>query len=768
VLQKIAISAIAAPRRIIAVALLIMIGAAIFGIPVTTSLSTGGFRDPTSQSWRASQLLADKFDIGDMQLVLAVTSDAGAHSEAARAAGDKLVSLLKSLPYVTDVTSAWTAPPGARQALVSKDGKTGLIVAGITGGETGAQQHATDLLGRLPRFNGVTVKAGGEVTTYVQTIEQTKIDLLVMEAIAFPLSFVVLVGVFGGLLAAALPLAVGVFAILGSMAVMRAITFVTDVSVFALNLILAMGLALAIDYTLLIVSRFRDELADGAGRDEALIRTMATAGRTVLFSATTVALSMIAMALFPMYLLKSFAYAGVAVVALAAIASVTLTPAMIALLGDRLDALDLRAGIRGMLGRPQPVRRAVRQTFWYGWTKAAMRHPISGGLAIVAVLLLLGAPFLGVKWGYFDERVLPGSASAREVGEALRSDFAVNSLTDVIVVITDTAEVTPTELALYAAGLSRVPDVSSVSSPAGSYAHGALVGPPSAPAGSKAGSAFLTVNSLAPLYSRASETQLDRLHAVATPAGAEVQMTGCAQINRDSAKAVSARLPLVLSVIATITFVLLFVLTGSVVLPLKALLLNMLSLTATFGALVWIFQQGHLGGFGTTATGTLMASVPVLLFCLAFGLSMDYEVFLISRIRELWMASGKTHADNAESVALGLARTGRVVTAAAVLMAVTFASLMAAKVSIMCMCGAGVSLAVLMDATLVRMLLMPAFMRILGPLNWWAPGSLARLHRRFGISESGELPELTRPGSHHSGEAIRGLADLQTSADIGA
>ena len=308
------------------------------------------------------------------------------------------------------------------------------------------------------------------MTTYVQIIEQTKIDLLVMEAIAFPLSFVVLVWVFGGLLAAALPLAVGMFAILGSMAVMRAITFVTDVSVFALNLILAMGLALAIDYTLLIVSRFRDELADGGGRDEALVRTMATAGRTVLFSATTVALSMIAMALFPMYFLKSFAYAGVAVVALAAIASVTLTPAMIVLLGDRLDALDLRAGIRRMLGRPQPVRRAIRQTFWYGWTKATMRRPISVSLAIIAVLLLLGAPFLGVKWGFPDERVLPGSASAREVGDKLRSDFAVNSLTDVIVVIPDMAEVTPSELGLYAAGLSRVPDVSSVSSPAGTYA----------------------------------------------------------------------------------------------------------------------------------------------------------------------------------------------------------------------------------------------------------------------------------------------------------
>ena len=745
-LQEIARSAIAAPRRIITAALLIMVAAAVFGIPVTASLSNGGFQDPTSQSRRASQLIADKFDLGDMQLILAVNSDAGARSDAARAAGDELVAMLKRLPYVTDVKSAWTASPWAARALVSKDGKTGLIVAGITGGETAAQQHATQLLDRLPHFNGVTVKAGGEVTATAQTIEQIKKDLLVMEAIAVPLSFVVLVWVFGGLLAAALPLAVGVFAIMGSMAVMRAITFATDVSVFALNLVLAMGLALAIDYTLLIVSRFRDELASGAAREEALVRTMASAGRTVLFSATTVALSMIALALFPMYFLKSFAYASVAVVAFAAVASVTVTPAAIVLLGDRIDSLDLRRGIRRMLGRPQPAQRAIRETFWYGWTKAAMRQALPVSLVTITMLLVLGAPFLGVKWGYPDDRILPASASAREVDDELRTDFAVNSLTDVIVVIPDAAEVTPRELGLYAAELSRVPDVSSVSSAAGTYASGTLVGPPSAPSGWKAGSAFFTVNSVAPLYSRASETQLDQLHAVAAPHGASVQMTGWAQINRDSSQAVTSRLPLVLSVMAVITFVLLFLLTGSVVLPLKALALNMLSLTAAFGALVWIFQQGHLGGFGTTATGTLEASVPVLLFCLAFGLSMDYEVFLISRIREFWLASRKTRVDNIESVALGLARTGRVVTAAALLMAVTFASLMTAKVSLMCMFGVGVPLAVLIDATLVRMLLVPAFMRILGPLNWWAPGPLARLHRRFAISEVGELPEFMHPG----------------------
>ncbi len=439
----------------------------------------------------------------------------------------------------------------------------------------------------------------------------------------------------------------------------------------------------------------------------------------------------------------------------------TVTPAVLVLLGDRLDSLDLSRGIRRMLARPQPAQRAIQETFWYGWTKATMQLAFSVSTAVVAMLLVLGAPFIGVKWGYPDDRVLPGSASAREVGDELRSDFAVNSLTDVIVVLPDAAGMTAGELSRYTAELSRMPDVSSVSSPVGTYASGALVGPPSAPAGWKAGSAYLTVNSVAPLYSQASETQLDRLHAVATPHGATVQLTGWAQINRDSSKAVTSRLPLVLSVMAAITFVLLFLLTGSVVLPLKALLLNMLSLTAAFGALVWIFQQGHLGGLGTTATGTLVTSVPVLLFCLAFGLSMDYEVFLISRIREFWLTSRKTRVDNTECVALGLARTGRVVTAAAVLMAVTFASLMAAKVSIMCIFGAGVTLAVLMDATLVRMLLVPAFMRVLGPLNWWAPKPLARLYQRVGISEAAELPEIAHPCSHHQGEAVRGLDVLQ-------
>jgi RND superfamily putative drug exporter len=397
----------------------------------------------------------------------------------------------------------------------------------------------------------------------------------------------------------------------------------------------------------------------------------------------------------------------------------------------------VRRLLRRILGRPEPAAKPVDETFWYRCTKLVMRRAIPIGLAIVALLLLLGAPFLGAKWGFPDDRVLPSSLSARDVGDQMRNDFAVDSARNITIVIPDAAGVPPQDLSRYAQELSAVPDVTSVSSPTGAFVDGAPAGPPSAAAGLKDGSAFLTVGSSAPLFSEASERQLDDVLAVSTPAGKPVEITGVAQQNRDSSTGITDRLPLVLGVIAAITFVLLFLLTGSVVLPLKALLLNVLSLTAAFGALVWIFQEGHLGAFGTTPTGTLVANMPVLLFCIAFGLSMDYEVFLISRIREYWLSlPGKTRADNDEAVALGLARTGRVVTAAAVVMSISFAALIAAQVSFMRMFGVGLTLAILVDATLVRMLLVPAFMHALGRWNWWAPKPLVRLHERIGISES--------------------------------
>jgi len=466
VLHRVALLAIAAPRRVLVVALLVMIGCGVFGVPVAKELSAGGFQDPTSESARATALLVEKFDQGDMDVVISVTDETGFDAPAARDVGTELARRLAESPNVGSVTSAWTAPPSAAPTLVSEDGKTGLIVAGITGGESGAQKHAKELTDELVRDrDGVTVRAGGVAMTYVQINTQSEKDLLMMESIAIPLSFVVLVWVFGGLLAAALPLAVGMFAILGSMAVLRAVTFVTDVSIFALNLSIALGLALAIDYTLLIISRYRDELADGHDRNTALVRTMMTAGRTVLFSALTVALSMLAMVLFPMYFLKSFAYAGIAVVGFAALAAIVVAPAAIALAGDRLDALDVRRLLRRMLGRPEPATKPVEQMFWYRSTKYVMRRSIPIAVAVVALLVLLGTPFLGAQWGFPDDRVLPQTSSARQVGDDMREDFAVDSSTNVVMVLPDARDLAPEELDVYAAALSNVEDVSSVSAP---------------------------------------------------------------------------------------------------------------------------------------------------------------------------------------------------------------------------------------------------------------------------------------------------------------
>ncbi|CAN5294180.1 MMPL family transporter [soil metagenome] len=744
-LHRIALSAIAAPRRIIAVAVLLMIGAAVFGIPVTKSLSAGGFQDPTSESARATQVLTDKFGQGDMQLVFTVAAPGGAGGPAARAAGTDIVDVITASPHAADVVSAWTSPPPVAKDLTSRDGQSGLIVAGLTGGENDAQKYAEALLETirtdvLPNHPDADVTAGGAAIVYSQINTQTEHDLLRMESIAIPLSFLVLVWVFGGLLAAALPMAVGALAIVGSMAVLRGITFFTDVSIFALNLSIALGLALAIDYTLLIISRYRDELAEGVEPNQALIRTMSTAGRTVLFSAVTVALSMAAMVLFPMYFLKSFAYAGIATVAFAAFAAIVVTPAAIALLGDRLNSFDVRHLVRRILRRPEPVAKPVEQLFWYRSSKFVMKRAVVIGLVGVAVLLWLGTPFLGVKWGMPDDRVLPTSASAHQVGDALRNDFANNSDTAITVVFPDADGLTPEELEGYAAELSRVDDVTSVTVPTGTFVSGDKVGPPAAATGLENGSAFLSVGSSAPLFSDASKSQLEALHEVAAPGDRVVEFTGIAQVNQDSVDAITDRLPLVLGIIAVITFALLFLLSGSVILPLKALVLNVISLTAAFGALVWIFQDGHLGALGTTSTGTLVANMPVLLFCIAFGLSMDYEVFLVSRIREFWLESGQTREDVDESVALGVARTGRVITAAAVVMSISFAALIAAEVSFMRMFGLGLTLAVLVDATLVRMMLVPAFMHILGKWNWWSPKPLVRLHQKIGINESGPPP----------------------------
>lgn len=729
-LERLALLAISAPRRVIAGAIVVAVLAAVFGVPAAATMPGGGFLDQTAESSRATAILAEKFHQGDMEMTLLLRAQSGVNDGAGRIVGTDIARQLAQSPFVAQVASPWTSPqPG----LVSGDGKSALIVAALNGGEGGAPRHARELADRLTRDrDGVTVQAGGMAIIYEELNRQTENDLLRMEFIAIPLSFAALVWVFGGLLAAALPILVGGFAILGSLAVLRAVGMFADVSIFAVNVSVALALALGIDYTLLIVSRYRDELAGGLPPGEALPRTMATAGRTVLFSALTVALALAALVIFPMYFLRSFAYAGVAVVAFAALAAMVVAPAVIVLLGDRLDALNVRN-----VGRLRPGSVPVERTFWYRTAKVAMRHALPVGLAIIALLLALGAPFLGIRWGYPDDRVLPASSSARSVSDRIRHDFGTGSATTVRVVVARTGGPAAHELGEYAARLSRVPDVAAVSAPTGTFVAGERTGPPSAPAGLTDGSAYLTVASTAPLFSPASDAQLDRLHAIPPPGDQQVAMTGMAQMSRDSVNAITSRLPWLFGFVACVTLVLLFVLTGSVLLPVKAVLLNMLSLTAGFGALVWIFQDGHLGAMGTTPTGTLVATIPVLMFCVAFGLSMDYEVFLLSRIREYWLESPRTRADNDESIALGVARTGRIITAAALLMSISFAALTSAGVSFMRMFGVGLTLAVLVDATLVRMLLVPAFMHVFGRLNWWAPAPLARLRRPVDARRTG-------------------------------
>ncbi|WP_448448838.1 MMPL family transporter [Mycolicibacterium sp. XJ775] len=736
-LQRLAQVTLIAPRRVLAGAALLIALLGLFSSSVSGSLSAGGGFDPSSESARANALLEQKFGRSQWQLVITVSAQQDVRDGPARALGTSIVDQLRASPHVLSVTSPWTVPPPDAQRLISRDGSSGLIVAGIGGDEGTIAARATELARQVvTEKDGVTVRAGGVTVFSTQIEEQTKHDMLVMESIAIPISFFVLVWVFGGLVAAALPVAVGVMAIVGSLAALKVIAYGTEVSLFALNLCVGLAFALAVDYTLLIVSRYRDELADGRSRDDALVTTLVAAGRTVLYSAITVATSLLALVLFPTPMFRSLAYAGVAAVGFAAFAAVVVAPAAIVLLGDRIDALD----VRNLIRRTSRADRPIEDRVLYRTTCFVMRHPISVVAAVAVLLLVLVAPFLNLKLGSPDDRMLPESASARQVGDQLRGEFAADEVSAITVVIPDAAGLAPDELDRYAAQLSGVAGVSAVSAPVGTYVSGATAGPPSAGGVGTDGSVLLTITSTAPALSEESDIQLDQLRAVAAPAERSALFTGMAQGNRDNVESVTKPLPWVLATLAMTVFVLLFLLTGSVVIPIKALALGALSLTATLGALVWIFQEGHLGALGTTPTGALSTFLPVPLLCFAFALSVDYEVFLVSRIREYWLKSKRTQADNEASVALGVTRSGRVVTAAALLMAIPFAAQIGSQVALIRMFGVGLTVALLVDATLIRMALLPAFMQLLGRWNWWAPGPLVRLHERV---HRGQIPSPT-------------------------
>ncbi|MET9286175.1 MMPL family transporter [Nocardia beijingensis] len=682
---------------------------------VTDRLTSGGFVDPDAESAHAADVLAAEHGVSPMQLIFAVDAPGGADSPAGRAAAERIVSDLRLDDRVSTVTS-WLEPTGA--ALVSRDHRTGLVIAGLDGDDDTAQRTARDLADRhTGDREGVAVLAGGQAMAFEEINAAASRDLVLAEAIAVPLTFLLLVLFLRSVIAAAVPVVVGVLAIVGTTAVLFALTFLTELSIFALNVTTALGLALAIDYSLLLIGRYREEISRGLPHEQALSSAMRHGGRAVVFSGVIVGTALVGLWFFPMAFLRSIGYAGVAVVVLSILLALTCVPALLALFGPRMNR--------------KPPREAVpaESTRLYRVARAVQRRPLLAALPVLALLLLAGSPVLDLRVGLPDDRVLATDAQSRQVGDRIRDGFDQNITGTVHIVVTGArAE----RLGEYAAGLSRVPGVTAVSGPAGVYVAGSAAGPADGRAGSD-GSAHLTVATALNPYSDEGRDQLDAIRAVDAPG--EVLVGGLAQQTADTSAGISRGFVVALPWIVVTTALLLFLLTGSIVLPLKALLLNTLSLSATFGALVWVFQEGHLACLGTTATGYTVATVPVLLFCVAFGLSMDYEVFLLSRFTEEWERSPGTRADADTAVAVGLARSGRVVTAAALLMAVVFVGIATSEVSIMRALGVGLALAVVLDAALVRTILVPAAMRIAGTANWWTPRLLAPVVARVRLRE---------------------------------
>ena len=699
-------------RAVLAVAVLLMIGAGALGMTAFGKLQSQGFTDPGAESSQAQDLIQRHFG-GSSDFVLLVRADEGTvDTPAVRAAATELSTRVAADRELTDVASYWqTGVP----ALRSDDGRSALIVAHATNQDTVA-----DVVGRYDGDDGpLTVTAGGGSVANVDINDQVTKDLMVAESIAVPVIAILLFVVFGSLVAALLPLVVGAIAVLGTFAELSILGSVTDVSVFAINLTTALGLGLGIDYALLTVNRFREELANGVDTRSAVITTVSTAGRTIAFSAATVAIALAALLLFPLYFLRSFAYAGIGVIVIAMISAVGVLPALLMVLGPRVDAGRL------------PRRQAPTPTspFWARISAGVLRRPALAALPVLAVLVLAAVPLFNVQFGTPDERVLPTSASSRVVGDALRAHFPQNDSRAIQVV----GEGRPDQatVAEYAQRLSQLPGVSRVSSSAGEFTQGGSLGSSPADAVLAApGAQRWTVVTSADSRSDQAQELVGKIRAL--PAPMNVKVGGDAATLADSKHTIGSRLPIAGALIAVTTFLVLFLFTGSVLQPLRSLLFNLISLSATLGVMTLIFQ----GGFGSGILGftplPLDTSMLMLLFCIAFGLSMDYEVFVISRIKE----ARDRGAGPREAVIDGLSHSGRIVSAAAVLLSISLFAFGTSGVGFIQMFGLGTGLAVLLDATLARGILLPAGMRVLGRRAWWAPGPLRRFHNRFGVSET--------------------------------
>lgn len=737
---------------VLAAGILFMVLAGLYGPGVFGQLKNGGFADPASEATQVQELLNDHLGRPAGSLIVLFTAPDGSNltvdSPAYRAAVETTLGRLAGQEGVESVASFYST--GAPQ-LVSNDRRSTFAAVGILGDEGAQEEHYTHLRPLLTS-DTLQVRLGGSVAVGAELSAQVEKDISRAETFTFPILAILLLIVFGSAVAAGLPLLTGAISILGAFLIVRLIAGVTDISIFAVNIITILGLGLGVDYSLFMVSRFREELERQDGDvASALRRTMQTAGRTVIFSGLTVALSLLGLLVFPFMFLRSMGIGAAAAVLVAMLTSITLLPAILALLGRRINALSLARLFRR--NSSFVIRHSSFETgFWYRTAHLVMRRPGVVLIAVLVPLLLAGSPFLRAQFAIPDYRSLPAGAESRAVSESLVRDFPRNETTPIeIVVRANRAATDPASVAAlydYTRQLMAVPGVRRVDSLVtldpnldraayqALYTPAGLAAQPQAAqlAARLANGEYTLVTVLYDADPLSSDAQhlVASLRAIPAPSGLTAQIGGVPAQLVDFLASLGHAIPFALALIAVVIFALLFLMLGSIVVPLKAIALNILSLAASFGALVWIFQDGNLTGLlNFTPTGALDGTQPVLIFAIAFGLSMDYEVFLLSRIKEAFDRTG----DMVSAVATGVQRTGSIITSAALLLFVVIAAFASGEITFIKQIGVGLGLAVILDATIVRMLLVPATMRLMGGYNWWAPRPLAMLYERLGLAE---------------------------------
>jgi len=698
-------------RRILVIALLVAVVGGVWRTTIFAKVQTaGGFDAPNSQSQHEANLATSTFgrDAGDV-VVLYSSKTLTTASPAFRSA---VTHTLAALPHsrVESYATYWST--GSRQ-FVSASGHQTYAVLELAGATDTARQTSYDAIKTGLSAPGLRSQVGGAVPTDETIDQQTTKSITRAEGLSFPILLILLLVIFGSLTAACLPLAIGALGILGSFTALRLLTMVTGVSVFSLNITTILGLGLGIDYGLFLVGRFREELHRQDSVEDAVARTLSTAGRTVLVSGVTVAIVLASLMLFPELFLRSMGYGGVATVLVDMLAALIVLPALLAVLGPKVNSLRVRRSVR----RAPAADGSGR---WYRLAHSVMRRPVLYAVPIVVILLGLGSPFLHVVWGGVDATALPASAAPRLVTEALNTDFPGNPTAPIEAIVQFTGPIagSPARSAGLAAYVTRLDRVRGISS--------ALV------TGSGGDIARVDMRYAPNPYSPQARAIAGQVRDVAPPAGARAYVGGQTAGLSDELSSLGRTLPWMALTVVLATFLLMFLAFGSLVLPLQAIVMNILSLGAMFGVVTWIFQDGHLSGLlGFTPNGTISPTIPILMFAIMFGLSMDYEVFLISRIRERYDQTG----DNTAAIASGLQRTGGVITSAALLLVIVIGLFSLSSISFIKMLGVGMIVALILDATLVRMLLVPATMRLLGDANWWAPGPLRRFYARHGIHE---------------------------------